>query len=101
MTTETNNFEIFFSLIEKRGEKTEQLINDIARLAEKHNIQENVTFSGINHANTAGDNQNKIIYSISLPSATTPKAADVMSFLSYIFNKMFEKFPAFTEPDFI
>lgn len=101
MNTETENFEFFFSLIEKRGEKTDQLISEIIKASKEHNIYENLDFVGIYPVEYGTGNDNKITYSINVPTPITEKASNIVAFLVYIFTKMFDKFPAFTEPDII
>lgn len=99
MSTDTQNFEIYFSLIEKRGEKTDQLINEMIRITKELDVYDQVTFAGTLSASSAGPNDNKLVYCIEIPTVSSVKGAAIISFLSYVFEKMFDKFPAFTEPD--
>lgn len=99
MSTDTPNFEIYFSLIEKRGEKTDQLIKEIVRVTKELDVYEHVTFAGTLSATNASSSDNKLVYCIEVPTISSAKGAAIIAFLSYVFEKMFDKFPAFTEPD--
>lgn len=98
MSTENPNYSIFFHLIERRGEKTERLIQEIKDLSIHHDIYDEVRLVNINPA-TIGADENQLVYSIETGSPTNKKAVDIISFLEHITKKMFDKYPAFTEPE--
>lgn len=97
MSTETSNYSIFFQLIERRGDKTERLIQEIKDLSIRHNIYDEVRLVNINPA-TIGSDENQLVYSIETATPSSKKGADIIFFLEHITKKMFDKYPAFTEP---
>jgi hypothetical protein len=99
MSTELNTFPIYFSLIERRGEKTDRLITEIIDLSKQLNVYEEISLVSTSPASTAGPDENKLIYCIQISSPNNKKANDIITFLEYIFQKMFDKYPAFTEPE--
>jgi hypothetical protein len=99
MSTELNTFSIYFSLLERRGEKTDRLIKEIIDLSKQLNVYDEVTLVSASPAKTAGPDENKLTYSIQVTSPNNKKATDIVAFLEYIFQKMFDKYPAFTEPE--
>jgi hypothetical protein len=98
MSSESNTFPIFFKLQEQRGEKTERLMDEIKSLALRFNISEDIKFIRILPSNSSA-NENILIYALNATPNNTPKSVSVINFLEYLFQKLFDKYPAFTEPD--
>lgn len=93
-------YELRFSLIEKKGEKTDALIEEMVELSKEYDIYEECRFSHlVNFDDDLSVDENKLIYTITLPSAVTKKSGQVLNFLSHVFQKMFNKYPAFTEAE--
>lgn len=88
-------YELKFSLTEKRGERTNNLIQEIATVIESYGLEEEVSFSYL-VASPSELDENNLVYTISTPSASTKKAGTIVDFIVYIFQKMFNKYPAFT-----
>lgn len=99
MSTELNTFSIYFSLIERRGEKTDRLIKEIIDLSKQLSVYDEVSLVTATPARTAGPDENKLTYCIQISSHNNKKATEIVTFLEYIFQKMFDKYPAFTEPE--
>jgi hypothetical protein len=98
MTPESNIFPIYIKLVEQRGNKTELLMEEIKNLSIRFDISEDVKFVRL-LPSTSNSNENSIVYLINTnPISHSPKAMRTISFLSYIFEKMFDKYPAYTEP---
>lgn len=98
MSTETTTYPIYFSLIERSGEKTDRLIKEIRALSKSLNIYDEVTFVSSVPANNGGTDEMLLTYCIQINSPVNKKGAEIVTFLEYIFQKMFDKYPAFTEP---
>lgn len=93
-------YELRFSLTEKKGEKTNSLIEEMIELTKEYDIYEECTFSHlITSDRDLSSDENRLIYVISFPTATTKKSGQVLSFLSHVFQKMFNKYPAFSEAE--
>lgn len=98
MSAENSNYEICFALSERRGEKTEKLIQDIKELSKKYNIYDEVTLSNITASKTLLETDNTLEYSISIASPNNKKGENIINFLEHVTKKMFDKYPVFTEP---
>jgi len=99
MSPESNIFPIYFKLQEQRGEKTERLMDEINLLSERFDISEDVNFVRL-LPSPSNSTENVLVYSISTtPASHSLKGERVINFLEYIFQKLFEKYPAYTEPD--
>lgn len=99
MSPETNTFPIYIKLIEQKGEKTERLIEEIKNLSIKFNILDDVSLSAI-LPSTSGSDENSLIYCINTtPTNHSTSSGQIIDFLEYIFQKMFDKYPAYTEPN--
>ena len=93
-------YELKFSLIEKKGEKTDALIEEMIELSKVYDIYEECSLSHlVSLDHDLSVDENKLIYVISLPSAITKKTGQVLGFLNHVFQKMFNKYPAFTEAE--
>ena len=98
MSSENNALPIYIKLIEQRGDKTERLMEEIKSLSERFNIYDDVTLSGV-IPSTSSAEENALIYCINTtPTNNSQKAGNIMDFLEYLFQKMFNKYPAYTDP---
>lgn len=91
-------YELYFSLIEKRGDKTNALIEEITALTKQYDLYEECTLENI-VPSQMGVDEYKLVYKLKLPSVSTKKSGQVLNFFSHIFQKMFNKYPAFTEAE--
>ena len=99
MSTDNSNYSIYFYLIERRGEKTERLIQEIKDLTLRFNIYDEVRLVSATPASLIGADENTLTYSINMSTPTTKKGEEIIAFLEYVTKKMFDKYPAFTEPE--
>lgn len=98
MSSETNTFPIYIKLIEQRGEKTERLMEEIKNLSLRLDIYDEVTLEPMLE-NEIGGEENSLIYCITTnPANHSQKSGQIVDFLEYLVQKMFNKYPAFTEP---
>lgn len=98
MTSENNTFPIYIKLVEQRGDKTERLVDEIKSLSLRFNIYDDVTLAAILPSNT-GSEENTLVYCINTtPTNHSQKSGHIIDFLEYVFQKMFDKYPAYTEP---
>lgn len=98
MSSESNTFPIYIKLIEQRGEKTERLMEEIKNLSMRFNIYDEVTLETVTDSDT-GSQDNSLTYCIAItPASHSQKSKNTIDFLEYLVQKMFNKYPALTEP---
>lgn len=98
MNNDTDTFPLFFQLIEQKGEKTENVIKEIKKLAFKFNIEDSVILHSINQTSFSAE-ENALVYEVKTnPNSKDSNSMEVIEFLSCIFEKMFDCYPSYIEP---
>lgn len=98
MDTEIDTFPLFFQLIEQKGEKTETIIGEIKKLSTRFNLEDFLTLEDIIPTEYSNE-ENALIYKVvTNPNSKESNAQNVIDFLAYIFEKMFDRYPSYIEP---
>lgn len=97
MSSEKNKFPVYIKFVEQKGEKTERLIEEIKTLSRRFNIYDEISLMAV-LPSTSNSEENSLIYCIMAnPAEHSYVSNQIIDFLEYVFQKMFEKYPAYTE----
>jgi len=97
MTTEQANLPIYIRLIEKKGVATDKLVEMIRNMSQQFTVEAIVALQSIEQ-NPNNSLENVLIYCVT-PDVNDPsQSQQLLSFLKQIWEKLFDNYPAYTEP---
>jgi hypothetical protein len=99
MNTTTPQYTLHLALTERKGDKTDRLIREMKKLSIKYDLLDEVTLLSRGSSKTLMEEDNTLTYAVSVPTPNSKKGVNIVAFLEQITQKMFDKYPVFTEPE--
>jgi hypothetical protein len=97
MTTEQINLPIYIKLIEKKGPPTDKLVETLRNMSQEFSVNKLIQLISIED-NPTNPQENVLIYSVTPDSSNKEQAQQILSFLKRVWEKLFDNYPAYTEP---
>lgn len=84
---------IYFQLIEKSGDRVELLLQDVQKLADRHELGAGLTVEDIHQLH---GNETSVVYGFNPEEIPDPRLG--VKFLETLFKQFFDKHPTYVEP---